>query len=258
MYATNEMERKFLETMRGVNLPANSSFFIGLFLSNPGEAGAGVEITYPGYERKPITFTPPAEQSGGIGIKNDKKIDFPESDADAGTVTHIGIFDSRVGGTMLLYGQLTEELPVQAKQTPVLLEGEVIYYMLGNLTNAYKTKFLNYFRGQPISGFTTHCSLFNGDPEDGGGELSGDNYARVPIAFDAPTESASGQMEMASTGDIAFNRPTSAWGTWTYTVFYDALTSGNPAWKQKLPEEQPLMRGYMPWIKASEIKVAIN
>ena len=93
MYACNTLETKFLNIMRGVTLTAPSALYIGLYLSNPGETGEGVEITYTGYERQLITFSAPAAESGGLGVKNDTEISFAMAQADAGTVTHIGISD---------------------------------------------------------------------------------------------------------------------------------------------------------------------
>lgn len=258
MYACNALETKFLNIMRGVTLTAPSALYIGLYLSNPGETGEGVEITYTGYERQPITFSSPAAESGGLGVKNDTEISFAMAQADAGTVTHIGISDSKIGGEMLLYGKLTDDLIVSASEMPVILAGEIVYYLTGNLSNAYKTKFLNILRGQSITGCTPHLTLWSGNPESGGSELAGANYARVPVAFSAPAEAESGQMMSQNSAAVIFNRPTTPWGLWSYTAFYDAITGGEPVWVQeKLPAKE-IKRGYMPKVDAGDIKVAIN
>lgn len=258
MYARNYFEEKILNIMRGVALTSPGTFYISLLLSNPGEADAGVEITYAGYERQAVTFTAPAPESGGIGVKNDAEISFPKAEADAGTVTHIGIYDSKVGGNMWLYGKLTDDLVVSAGEMPVILPGEVVYYATGNLSRAYKAKLLNVFRGQSIPGCSPYLSLWTGSPEDGGSELSGANYTRAAVTFAAPAESDSGQMMTSNSAAVNFNRPTTAWGLWSYSAVCDAETAGEPIWLQeKLPAKE-IKRGYMPKVETGEVKVAIN
>lgn len=258
MYATNFFERKLLDTMRGITLQAPSALYIGLYLNNPDEAGGGVEITYNGYERQRITFSAPAEESGSLGIRNDTQINFPRSDTDVGTATYIGISDSKTGGSMYLYGKLVEELEVFSKENPVILQGEALFYLIGDLARNWKEKTLNALRGRNISGFTPYLALFNGDPDDGGSELLGANYSRVSAAFSAPAEAASGQMVMTNSAQINFPRPTTSWGLWTHTAVYDAESAGEPMWIQEHLPHQELKRGYMPNIGADEFKVAVN
>ena len=60
MYATNYFEGKILGVFRGISYSAPASVYLALFLSNPGEAGAGTEVSYDGYVRQAITFSEPA------------------------------------------------------------------------------------------------------------------------------------------------------------------------------------------------------
>lgn len=259
MYATNFLEKSFLNIMKGTTLTAPTNVYIALYLSNPGETGTeGVEVSYSGYERQVITFSTPSEYGGGIGIKNDTQVEFLKSDRDVGTITHIGIVDSRVGGNMLAYGELTEVLSISIGEAPVFLAEEVVYYLTGDLSTAYKTKLLNVFRKQNIEGFEPHLALFNGNPEDAGGEMTGENYKRVPLDFTAPRESPNGNMVSETNSDANFNRPSTDWGTWRYTTIMDSLGAGAPVWVQQSQIERPIKRGYMPIIKAGDLKVAIN
>ena len=95
---------------------------------------------------------------------------------------------------MLARSELTESLVIGANEPPVFLAGDVLFYLTGNMSNAFKTKLLNLFRGTSIVGISPHFSLWNGSPEETGSELAGDNYARVALTFSAPSEQASGQM----------------------------------------------------------------
>lgn len=259
MYATNYFETGVLNAMKGVTFAAPLQTYVGLYLNNPTETGtAGTEIAYTGYERKIISWGTPAAESGGIGIKNDIQITFNKADRDVGTVTYIGIHDSKVGGNMLAYGILTEPLVIAETDAPVLLVGEVIYYLTGDLSNAYKTKLLNIFRGQNLVGVSPHFALYNGNPENGGAELSGANYARVPLTFTAPKESESGQMSIENSVTTNFNRPTTSWGNWTYSAIFDRLTGGEPIWLQEKTPAKEIKKGYMPIIAEGNVRMAIN
>ena len=71
MYATDYFETMMLNTLRGTNATAPTKVYMGLFLSNPGETGAGgTEVSYSGYQRQEVSFSSPAVMSGGIGLQN--------------------------------------------------------------------------------------------------------------------------------------------------------------------------------------------
>jgi len=234
MFLSSYAEIGFLNAMRNITFSAPSQVFCGLFLSSPTETGTGgTEISYPGYVRMPITFNPPTPEGTGIGIRNSEQATFPQSDENAGTVRHIGIFDSATGGNMYLYGQLTDDLPVQAGESPVLLINEILFFSIGDMSMSYKTKLFNVIRGTTLQGFRSYFSLYNGDPQNGGSELVGDNYARVLLVFSAPLEDTSGLSIIRNTADVNFNRPTGSWGNWTHSAIVDAATSGEPVWIQQ-------------------------
>lgn len=260
MYATNHFETAFLNTMRSIDLVAPSSLFIALYISNPGDTGQGTEISYSGYMRQPVSFTVPAFDAtlNAIAIKNDSEIPFPTSPDDAGTITHIGIMDSLTGGNMWAYSEAREGMAANAGDAPVILKGELSYYSTGSLSDLYKTALLNVLRGQGIEGYTPHIALFNGNPQAGGGELSGDNYKRVPLDMTAPVDAASGQMESSNAAAVSFNRPTSNWGIWSYTALYTAASGGKPVWIEQKASAKELKKDYMPRVAQGDLKVAVN
>ena len=62
MYACDHLEKGVLNTLRGTSFAAPSKCWLGLWLSDPGETGAaGVEVSYPGYQRLAVEFSAPAE-----------------------------------------------------------------------------------------------------------------------------------------------------------------------------------------------------
>lgn len=258
MYATNYFETAFLNTMKNITFAAPSQIFVGLYITNPTDEGAGVEISYTGYERQQITFSNAAEEEGQIQIKNLEQIRFPETATDAGTVTHIGISDSKIGGNMLAYGRLIEDLDVRAGEAPILLAGEVIMYSTGQLSKSYKKKMLNVLRGESITGIIPHVALFNGDPDNGGSELLGENYARVEVEFTVPTQNTSGQSVISNNAEIKFNRPSTGWGMWNHTAIMDNLTQGEPIWIHNRGLTKELKKGYMPLAEVGALKFALN
>lgn len=259
MYACDFLERGFLNILRGTTFSAPSDCWLGLYISNPGESGTGgVEVSYSGYIRKRISFSSPAAMSGGIGIQNIEEITFATPSAAAGTITHIGVLDSQTGGNMLARGELTEPLIIGANEPPVFLPGDVMFYLNGNISNDYKKRLMNIFRGQSIQGISPCMSLWNGSPEAAGAELSGNNYERVQLTFDAPSEQASGQLLTKNSLAVSFNRPSTDWGNWSWSAIYSAKTGGEPVLIQQLSSETPIKRGYMPTFAAGAIKVGLN
>lgn len=259
MYACDYLENGILNALRGVTFPAPTKCYLALYLNDPGESGAGgTEVSYTGYKRMEIEFSAPADTNGGTGIQNLVDITFPTPHAAAGTVTHIGVLDSLTGGNMLARSELVESLVIGAEEPPVFLAGDVLFYLTGSLSKAWKTRVLNVFRGTSVQGISPYFSLWNGSPESSGAELSGDNYQRVAITFGAPAEQPSGQLIARNSQAAAFNRPSTAWGTWTYSALYSAETSGEPVYIKPLTAAVELKRGYMPTIAEGAIEVGIN
>lgn len=259
MYATNYLENAVLNAMCGITFRSPGTVYVGLFLSNPTETGsAGTEVSYKGYARQPISFSEPALSGVNMSILNTEQVTFPESDQSAGSVTYIGIMDSLVGGNMLAYGSLTEEMIVNSGYAPVILAGEAELYLAGAASNAFKKKILNIFRGMELAGFSPYFALFNGNPESGGAELEGSNYARVLLTLSAPAQSDSGQAYVTNTKAVNFNRPSAAWGTYGYAAIYNAASAGEPVWIQAISPSVEIKKGYMPMIAAGAVRVAIN
>ena len=259
MYATNHFETEILNNMRGVALTAPAKMYIALFLTDPTDTGqAGVEVNYAEYARQEVTFSAPASVTGGIGVQNDAQITFPKASENAGSAAYIGIMDSASGGNMWAYGKLSDPLAILSGTAPVFAPGDLAVSFTGDLTNAYKTKYLNVLCGQTVGGFNLYVSLYNGDPDNGGAELSGTNYARVALAMTAPSESETGQMRSEYSAAAAFNRPSASWGNWTYTALYDSASGGQAVWRQAKVPSWELKTGRMPIIEQGALKLAIN
>ncbi|MDO5716372.1 MAG: hypothetical protein Q4Q17_01100 [Tissierellia bacterium] len=258
MYASDYMEDKILKIFSGVTFSAPAKVYLGLFLSSPGESGReGTEVSYTGYQRQEITFSVPAPESNGMGIRNTEKIDFSKAETSVGTITYVGIFDSVSGGNMLAYSRIAEAMVVGESDAPTFLPGEVIFYLTGDLSKSFQEKILNVFRGISLAGVNSHLALYNGDPDSGGAELTGGGYARLPLMFSTPSNSSSGATTIVNTNDGVFPRPTGSWGTWNYNVIMSEKSGGEPLYKKsRSPRE--IKKGYMPMLEAEDISLSIN
>ena len=77
-----------------------TSWYVALFTSTPGPAGANNEVADANYIRQSATFT--VSQDGDFWqAVSDAAATFPAADA-AFTVTHIGIFDAETGGSCIV------------------------------------------------------------------------------------------------------------------------------------------------------------
>lgn len=105
-YFLNCVRGNLFKTSTSPALP--SKYYIGLSTTAPSINGAGVTepATSAGYER--VELTSLANGDNGC-VTNSADINFKESTANWGTVTHFVIYDSStVGkGNLLMYGALT-------------------------------------------------------------------------------------------------------------------------------------------------------
>lgn len=259
MNATDYLESGFLNVLRGQTFAAPANIYLGLFLSSPGETGAaGAEVSYSGYARQLVTFSVPAASGAAVSIQSQAQLTFPKAVTAGGTALHVGLFDSLSGGNCLAYGSLSEGITIAIGESPVVLAGDIKLSLSGQLSTAYKTKLLNLFRGQSITGVSPYLSLWNGDPENSGAELSGGSYARVGVTFSAPAAADSGQMVLEASGGATFPRPTASWGTWAYTALMDAASDGAPICVVQEAAASEIKSGYRPTFEAADIRVALN
>ena len=147
MYATNHFEEIMLNLARGISASAPETMYLALYLNDPGDDGAGTEVSYSGYARQPITFSAPAASGNGYAMQNTAALTFAESSVSVGNVTYVAIMDSLTGGNMYLYGRLEEVLNISAGNAPVVRAGAVKWIWSGKMANAYKIKCMNICRG---------------------------------------------------------------------------------------------------------------
>ena len=195
--------------------------------------------------------------NGGLGIQNAANITFPTPAVAVGNIMFLGLFDSQVGGNMLLSGPFAETLSIGAYEAPVVIAGEAQWWQAGNMSIAYKTSVLNTMRGSSLTGFTPYLALFNGNPESGGAELSGTGYKRTALTFTAPMKQDAGQMLIENTAQVMSARATGSWGVMNHFAVMDALSSGKPFFFRDRPAKE-ITKNFTIVVNAGELKTTVT
>ena len=107
-----------------------SNCYIALSTTAPNADGTNFTepLTSAGYARSIIglsgtSATQVMSSPSGGATSNTSIIFFPEATASWGTVTHFGLFTSQTGGSLVLYGTLTNPIAVAANYVPLFRVG---------------------------------------------------------------------------------------------------------------------------------------
>jgi hypothetical protein len=100
---SNYLENALINaTLRATTYTSPSVVYVGLFTSDPTDAGSGTEVSGGSYARRSVTFAAP---SNGASASN-ADVTFAQATATWGTVTHIGLFDALTSGNLLYHTAL--------------------------------------------------------------------------------------------------------------------------------------------------------
>lgn len=103
MSLTNTYETTTLTWLfTGDSATRPTTWYIGLFTTDPGETGSGTEVSGGSYARTAVTLT----VSGNLAT-NSGAVEFTAATASWGTITHIGVMDASSGGTMIVHAALS-------------------------------------------------------------------------------------------------------------------------------------------------------
>lgn len=110
-YFLNQVAGNLFLTKTTPALP--TEYFVGLSITEPTMTGTNVSEpgTGAGYQR--VKLENLSEPTNGV-VTNTANINFDESTASWGTVTHFVIYDALVGGNLLMYGALSTPRVVEA------------------------------------------------------------------------------------------------------------------------------------------------
>lgn len=120
---SNYLENALINgTLRNTSYTAPTTVYVGLFTSDPTDAGSGTEVSGNGYARRSATFAAP---SNGASSTN-ADIQFDQATGNWGTVGWFGIFDALTTGNLMYHGALTASKTIET--------GDVFTIASGNLT----------------------------------------------------------------------------------------------------------------------------
>ena len=89
-------------TLRNTSYTSPATVYVGLFTSDPTDAGSGTEVSGGSYARTSVTFGAP---SNGV-TTNSAAVEFPQATGTWGTVGWIGILDASTSGNLLYHTAL--------------------------------------------------------------------------------------------------------------------------------------------------------
>jgi hypothetical protein len=120
---SNYLENALINgTLRATTYTAPTTVYVGLFTTDPTDAGSGTEVSGNAYARQAATFAAP---SNGAAT-TDADVQFPQATGNWGTVTHFAVFDALTTGNMLYHGALTTSKTIET--------GDVFKIATGSLT----------------------------------------------------------------------------------------------------------------------------
>jgi hypothetical protein len=107
---SNYLENALINaTLRNTTFTSPSTVYVGLFLTDPTDAGSGTEVSGGSYARKAITFGAP---SNGASV-NSAAVEFDQATGNWGTIPFFAIFDALTSGNMLYHGALTASKTIE-------------------------------------------------------------------------------------------------------------------------------------------------
>jgi len=135
MALSDYKEKKLLDHANNVaSWTAPATQYLALFKSDPGETGAGTEVSATvddtAYARQAITFAA-ATLGTGIALTSNAQTFAATvygSGAAAYTVTHIGIYDALTTGNLLDYGPLNASIS--------RVTGKTLVFDIGSISSA--------------------------------------------------------------------------------------------------------------------------
>lgn len=120
---SNYLENALINgTLRNTSYTAPTTVYVGLFTSDPTDAGSGTEVSGNAYARQSATFAAPSNGASST----DADIQFPQATGNWGTVGWFGIFDALTTGNLMYHGALTASKTIET--------GDVFKIASGNLT----------------------------------------------------------------------------------------------------------------------------
>lgn len=121
-YFLNLVAGNVLGSQKTPTIPAK--YYLGLSSSAPALNGTGVTEPGAGAGYARVELTSLSVPADGV-VTNNTAIDFAESTAEWGTMTHFVIYDALTGGNLLMYGRLSASRRVEAATIMTIKQGSL-------------------------------------------------------------------------------------------------------------------------------------
>lgn len=99
VYETEVLEWLFT----GTTVTRPTAWYIGLFTTDPTDAGTGTEVSGGSYVREAATFSVTGDTATTTAA-----VEWPTATADWGTITHVAVHDAATGGNIIAHAALTD------------------------------------------------------------------------------------------------------------------------------------------------------
>jgi hypothetical protein len=109
-------------TLRNTSYTSPTTVYVGLFTSDPTDAGSGTEVSGGSYARTAVTFGAP---SNGVST-NSAAVEFPQATGNWGTVGWIGILDAATSGNLMYHTALDTSKTIET--------GDIFKIAVGSLS----------------------------------------------------------------------------------------------------------------------------
>jgi hypothetical protein len=120
---SNYLENALINaTLRNTTFTSPTTVYVGLFLTDPTDAGSGTEVSGGSYARKAMAFNAP---SNGASV-NSSAVEFDQATGNWGAIPFFAIFDASTSGNMLYHGALTASKTIET--------GDVFKFAAGSVT----------------------------------------------------------------------------------------------------------------------------
>lgn len=120
---SNYLENALINAvLRNTSYTSPTTVYVGLFTSDPTDAGTGTEVSGGSYARTSVTMAAPSD---GVSSSS-ADVEFPQATASWGTVSHVGIFDASSAGNLLFHTALDT--------SKAIASGDVFKIASGSLT----------------------------------------------------------------------------------------------------------------------------
>jgi hypothetical protein len=108
--------------LRNTSYTSPTTVYVGLFTSDPTDAGSGTEVSGGSYARVAVTFGAP---SNGVST-NSAAVEFAQATGNWGTVAFIGLHDALTTGNLLFHTALDTSKTIET--------GDIFKIAIGSLS----------------------------------------------------------------------------------------------------------------------------